>query len=188
MFSRLALCLVLATPLTAEARPQAYLLDAAQSSVQFEVAFGPDRITGSFPVTAADVTLDFENPSGSKVSAVLDAAAAEASFPFATQALRGPKVLDVREYPEISFQSSAMRFKGTTAEVEGLMTIRGVTHPEILKAELYRQKGTAPGDLDHLSVLLTGTVARSDFGATGWSDMVSDQISMKILVRIDRAD
>lgn len=169
------------------AAPVAYLLDRGNSQVGFEVMFGDDPITGTMPISAAEVSIDFERASNSSVSAVLDTARSRASFPFATQAMRGPKVLAADRFPTMTFQSRAMHFDGTVARVEGDLTIRGVTRPVELRAELYRQKGTEEGDRSKMSVLLTGAVNRSDFGATGWNDMVGDQIRLKILVRMNRA-
>ena len=67
----------------------------------------------------------------------------------------------------------------------GDLTIRGVTQPVTLRAELYRTKGSAAGDNSHLTVRLTGRVNRSAFGATGWSDMVGDEVRIIITARID---
>ncbi|MCB1338108.1 MAG: YceI family protein [Maritimibacter sp.] len=174
-------------PVGLQAAPVAYVLDQAQSQVGFEVMFGQDPITGTMPIAEAQVAIDFEQASNSSVSAVIDAARSQASFPFATQAMLGPKVLATDQFPTMTFRSRAMHFSGTTAEVEGDLTLRGVTRPVQLHAELYRQKGTEEGDRTKMSVLLTGAVKRSDFGATGWDDMVGDQIKLKILVRINQA-
>jgi polyisoprenoid-binding protein YceI len=39
-----------------------------------------------------------------------------------------------------------------------------------------------------MSVHLTGALNRSDFGATGWSDMVSDRVVIKVVARLDRVE
>ena len=44
-----------------------------------------------------------------RVAVTLDVSGAEASFPFATQARKGPKVLDAGSYPQIPFVSTAVR-------------------------------------------------------------------------------
>lgn len=177
--------LSLATP--AHAAPIRYTLDAARSSVRFETDFGQDRITGDMPVSAADLTLDFANVANCRVSVSLDTSGAEASFPFAAQALKGPKVLDAGSYPNISFISTSVKRNGDGARVNGNITIRGVTRPATLDATIYRQTGTQAGDLAHLTIHLVGRVHRSDFGATGWSDMVGDEVRIDILARIDQA-
>lgn len=175
------------TPVALGAAPIAYVLDPSQSQVGFEVMFGQDPITGTMPIADAQVAIDFEQAANSSVRAVIDAAHSQASFPFATQAMLGPKVLAADQFPTMTFESRAMHFSGTTAEVDGDLTLRGVTRPVRLHAELYRQKGTEEGDRTRMSVLLTGAVNRSEFGATGWNDMVGDQIQLKILVRINQA-
>lgn len=169
------------------AAPVAYRLDPARSTIGFEVDFGPDRITGRMPVAEADLALDLRRPADSRIRVELDPTQAEASFPFAAQALKGPRVLDARRFPRITFESTAVR--GSLAgggEVEGLLTIRGTTRPVVLTAELYRQDGTAADDLSRLTVVLRGTVSRSAFGADGWADMVGDAVRVVILARIEQ--
>lgn len=178
--------LALAGAGAAHAAPARYTLDAARSLVRFETSFGPDLITGDMPVRAADLTLDFANVANCRVFVRLDVTHARASFPFAAQAMKGPKVLDSARYPEILFQSTSVRREGDGARIAGNMTIKDVTRPVTLDAAFYRQKGTAPGDLSHLSIRLTGLVHRSDYGAIGWSDMVADEVRLDILARIDR--
>lgn len=170
----------------AHAAPAHYSLDAARSQVSFQTDFGQDLITGDMPVKAADLTLDFANVPNCRVAVRLDVAHANASFPFAAQAMKGPKVLDSADYPDILFQSTSVRKNGDGAVVSGDMTIRGVTRPVTLNATFYRQKGTEAGDLSHLSIRLTGEVYRSEYGAVGWSDMVGDEVRLDILARIDR--
>ncbi|MEC7760297.1 MAG: YceI family protein [Pseudomonadota bacterium] len=171
----------------AVAEPVRYALDAANSVVSYEVGIGQDKITGRMPIRAANVTLDFESNANSSVEVVLNGAGATASFPFAEQALKGPKVLATGQFPDLVFRSTAFRIGSTTAQVEGQVTIRGVTRPIRLDAQVYRQQGTDPGDLSKMSVHISGAVDRSDFSATGWSDMVSDRVVIQIVARLDRA-
>jgi polyisoprenoid-binding protein YceI len=177
------LCLI-ALPLTAQARPVAYILQTAASSVAFETDFGRERITGTFPLARADLTLDFENVANCTIDVTLDVTHAKASFPFAAQALRGPTVLDAGAHPEMHFVSTRIKAHGDGADVSGNITIRGVTRPVTLRAVIYQQKGSAAGDRSHLSVRLTGRVRRSEFGATGWADLVGDEVRIRIDARI----
>lgn len=170
------------------AKPVPYVLEPAESVVGFETDFGPDLITGAMPVKSADLVIDFDRVENCRIAVALDVAGAQASFPFAAQAMKGPKVLDAGAFPEMSFRSTSVRTEGDAARVEGELTIRGVTRPVVLKAEIYRQKGTVAGDLRQLTVRLTGAVQRSDYGATGWSDMVGDEVRLVILARIAQSE
>lgn len=171
----------------AAAATVAYKLDPGASTVAFETDFGPDLITGSIPLEQADVRLDFDNLTNCTLAVALDVTGAQASFPFAAQALKGPKVLDARDHPRMTFESTLVKRAGEAADVTGNLTIRGVTRPVTLRAQLFRPQGSGEDDLGHLTVKLTGKVNRSDFGATGWSDMVGDQVRIIITARIDAA-
>ncbi|MFM7443922.1 MAG: YceI family protein, partial [Tabrizicola sp.] len=133
----------------------AYKMDAANSTVAFETDFGPDKITGSIPLEKADLRLDFDNVKNCSVEVALDVTGAQASFPFAAQALKGPKVLAAKDHPRMTFESTSVRGAGEAAEVTGNLTIRGVTRKVTLTAQLFRPKGSAATDLDHLTVKLT---------------------------------
>ena len=169
------------------AKPTPYLLDAAASVVGFETDFGAEKIRGQFPILSADIAIDFTDMTRTTVAVALNAAGAQASFPFAAEAMKGPKNLNTAEFPTIIFTSSRVTSKGDTAAVEGAITIRGVTRPLTMQAQLYQVAGEAKGDYTHLTIALSSAVNRSDFGATGWSDMVGDQVRIHILARIDRA-
>lgn len=184
----LATATIMALATQSLAAPASYALQPDKSSVGFETDFGPDKITGRMPVSRADLTLDFDAVSNSTVAVTLDVRNANASFPFAAQAMKGPKVLDAQSFPEISFTSTKVRRTGEGALVDGNITIRGVTRPITLSARIFRQQDTEAGDLSRLTLRLTGKVNRSDFGAVGWNDMVGDEVRLDILARIARVN
>lgn len=172
----------------AAAAPATYMLEPDISTVGFETDFGEDHITGQMPILTADLTLDFDRISNCKVAVSLDASRAEASFPFAAQAMKSSKVLDTGNHPKISFESTSVKAVEQGAKVSGWLSIRGVRQPMVLDAQIYRQKGTEAGDLRHLTIRLTGTVLRSTYGATGWADLVGDEVRLDIRARIVRVD
>lgn len=168
------------------AAPAHYSLQPEGTVVGFSTDFGQDKITGHIPLTSANLQLDFDTPSNSTIDVVLNVGGADASFPFAAQALKGPKVLDSAEFPQISFTSGKIHAEGEGARVEGQITIRGVTRPVVLFAQFWQQSGQAAGDFRLLKIRLNGSVKRSDFGAVGWADMVGDEVRLDILALIER--
>ncbi len=170
----------------ATAAPREYSLDAQQSLVAFAWDFGRNEIRGKMPVARADLTLDFASVANSRVDVAVDVTRAVAGFPFASQAMKGPRILDAKRFPLITFASTRIRRNGSGALIEGNITVRGVTRPITLAAQLYRQRGTDPSDLSRLAVFLTGALNRSDFGATGWSDLAGDQVRLRILAYIEQ--
>jgi len=188
-YPRLTACLALAgllATLPASAAPIAYALDPEGSKVGFEVTFNAGIIRGTMPVAAAAVTLDFDSAAASHAAVSVTAAKARTSIPFATQAMKSEGVLNTAAYPEITFDSTGFRRAGDAAEVTGNLTIRGVTRPVTLVARVFRPQGTDAGYRDRLAVQMTATVRRSDFGATGFADMVGDEVTLKILARLVR--
>ncbi|MHA7849227.1 YceI family protein [Roseovarius sp.] len=185
ILGQLALCAI-ALPGAGHSAPQRYRLDTARSTVAFTYRIGDAVNTGQMPVKSADMRLDLDNVPASRVDVVLDAGQARAGFFLATQALRDANVLDTDTHPEIRFRSTRITGDLSGATITGDLTVRGITRAVTLDAGLYRQRGTQPGDRDNLTVLLTGSVSRSAFGATGYAGLVGDTIGIRIVARITK--
>jgi len=181
----IALC-TFALPRAGHPAPQRYRLDAARSTVAFSYMIGDTVMTGQMPVKSAEMALDLDTVPDSRVDVVLDAARARAGVFLATQALRDTSVLDTATHPEIRFRSTRIVGDLSGATITGDLTVRGITRAVTLDAGLYRQRGTPPGDRDNLTVLLTGNVSRSAFGATGYARLVGDTIGIRIVARITK--
>ncbi|MGV6812324.1 MAG: YceI family protein [Brevirhabdus sp.] len=183
----LALTFALVAALPVWAAPARYVLDADRSSVRFfwDVNGAPSR--GAMDVAAADLVLDLRQVSRSRVTVEIDVGSATARLPFAQQAIRGPEILHAARHPRARFESTSVRREGDGARIDGLLTLRGVTRPVTLRADIYRQQGSQPGDLSALTIRLTGAISRAEFGATGFARLVGDTVRLDILARIERA-
>lgn len=180
----LLLAILTILPGAGNARALRYMLDPDQSVVGFEVSMGQSPLKGWMPVSDATVTLDFDKAASSRVAVTLSPAGAEMGLPFATEAMKSPEVLDTRQYPEIRFESTKVTAEGDGARIDGRITIRGATRPITLRARIFRPKGSAAGSRETLTIRLTGTISRKDFGATGFSDMVDDRVMLDIKAHI----
>lgn len=177
-----------ALPGAARAAPEAYRLDTARSQVAFYYSLQGATMTGTMPVADARLNLDLDSIGASDVEVELDARGAQAGAFFATEAMRGPSVLDTARHPRIIFRATSISGSLQGATMIGNLTLRGITRPVRLSAQLGRAPGTAPTQRDDLIVLLEGRLSRSAFGATGFSGMVGDMISIRISARVLRAD
>lgn len=182
----LALILLLALPAPLRAAPEHYDLTADASRVAFTAAMGAQVVTGRFPILGADITLDFVDLTRCKIRVTLGIAGASADVPLAADAMKSGSVLDARHFPEAVFTSTGVSGTAAAAQVTGLLTLRGIARPLTLQAEVMRQRGTLAGDLSRMTVHLTGQIRRSDYGATGWADVVGDVVRLDILARITR--
>ncbi|MEM1363707.1 MAG: YceI family protein [Pseudomonadota bacterium] len=182
------LALFLFTSLPSFAEPQRYRLDPAASKVEFTYTLSGTPATGTMPISQADLILDFGQVSRSSANVTLNAAGTKTGVVFVTQALKSGDVLDTDQHPQISFVSRSMSGSVNGAQITGDLTMKGVTKPLTMDAKIYRRAGTESGDLSQLTVHLTGTLDRREFGADGYSDLVSPDVELFIIARLDRVD
>jgi polyisoprenoid-binding protein YceI len=169
-----------------QAAPIDYDLNPKSSKVGFTYFFDSQGVNGVLPITGAELTLDFVNVGQSKISVDLNAAGVKAGLPFATQALRGPKMLDARNNPVVRFVSSRIKGSVNKATVTGKLTMAGVTRDVTLDAGIFRTAGSTEGDLSKITVILKGSVSRFDFGMDGFPDPVEDEIKINIRAVVER--
>jgi polyisoprenoid-binding protein YceI len=100
--------------------------------------------------------------------------------------LRSPDFFEVAEHPELRFESTEIRpLDEDTFEIEGDLTIRGVTNPIVLEAELGGSE-TDPWGHERIALEVTGKLDRSDWGMTfnqvlGSGNMlVSDRVKLQL--------
>jgi polyisoprenoid-binding protein YceI len=194
MFTRRAfLACLAATASPALARAQQYRLDAQSSRVGFTYRLSGALQQGEMPITRAELDIDPQNLAASTARVTVNAAGARTAFFFATDALKSAQVLDTERFPDITFVSTAVELAPSGrlsdgAALIGDLTLRGITRPVRLKADLFRAPGSAPDDLSLLTIRLRGTLSRAAFGATGFADLVADEVSLDITAVIRAVD
>ncbi|MBE1283965.1 MAG: YceI family protein [Rhodobacteraceae bacterium] len=175
----------LGQPAALHAAPLRYVLQNADNSVGFAFTLSGIRQRGTMPVKSAEIEIDPANLARTRVTVVMDVARARTGLAFATQAMLGPEVLDAARFPTIRFRSTTVTLGrdqrlSNGAQLAGDLTLRDVTLPIRLRAALYRPPGSAPDALEQLSVHLSGVIRRSEFGATGYADLVADAVELDI--------
>ena len=186
LFLATILAIVIAPPAVAAPIPYAY--DPEGSAVTAEVDYGPVVVRARLPVAEADLAIDFEKVANSRFAVTLRADRARSNISFAARAIMGESVLDAADHPEIRFESTRVASAGQgRVAVTGRATIRGVTREVTLDAVLYRPPGSDPGARDDLTVLITGTISRAAFGASGHAGSVGDTVRLRILLHVRRA-
>ncbi|WP_338469248.1 YceI family protein [Roseobacter fucihabitans] len=181
------------TSLTGQAQAGAtpYDLVAEKSRIAFNFKVSGSPQTGTVPVRTADIRVDIANLSASSADVTTDIRRAKAGVLFVTQALLSPSVLDAQNHPIVRFQSTKILLGSAGrisegARIEGKLTLRGTTLPLVLNAQLTRPAGTAADDLSVLNINLTGALSRIRFGATGYPNLVEDQVDLDIFAEIRR--
>ena len=177
---------LLSVPLVALAAPQRYDVDLDRSRVSFDYQMGEQTSRGYFPMQAGDVVLNLANVAQSRVEVVLSTAGVRAGDLFATAAMKSRDVLDADRFPTARFVSQTVAKRPEGALVTGALTLRGVTRAAAVDVRILRHPD-APADNSELILEISGQLRRSDFGATGYADMVGDLITLRFYVWLSRA-
>lgn len=177
----------------AYARPTRYELDRQNSSVGFSFKLSGAAQHGTMPVKSADIMIDPQDLAASSVDVTVDVTRAKTGLIFVTQAMTGAEVLYAERYPVIRFTSTRVQLGASGrisdgAQIHGQLKVRDVVQPVVLKAEIYRQRGSATADLSQLSVRLSGQISRDTFGASGYKDLVADTVALDIRATVKQVE
>ncbi len=148
------------TASTIAAAPGTWRLDTAHSSVAFDVPYLAGRFKGQFREFEGrlDATAEGASLSGSAKVASIDvkddALAAH---------LQSPDFFDGERHPELRFAAHRIALDGETVEVDGEVTIKGVTR-HVKAAGTASAPLTDPHGNERVGLTLTTTVDRTDFG------------------------
>ena len=159
------------TVAAAAVAPGTFVIDAAHSQVGFKVRhLGISTVSGQFSKFAGTFAFDSTNPTASRVDVTIDAASVDTHIDRRDADLRSENFFWAEKYPTITFMSRTInRIAPTKFRVLGDLTIRGVTKPVVLDAELggilRLQNGTSVAALS-----ATTTINRFDYGLT-WNRM-----------------
>jgi polyisoprenoid-binding protein YceI len=114
-----------------------WTLDPAHSQIEFAVKhMMVTTVRGQFRKFSVDVDFDEENPERSSVSAHIDASSIETGMEARDAHLRSAEFFDSEAFPELSFRSTNVAASGDGYRIDGDLTIKGVTRPVTLEAEI----------------------------------------------------
>jgi polyisoprenoid-binding protein YceI len=134
-----------------------WTLDPVHSSVGFSVKHMlVANFRGGFGTF--DVTLD-----GDGLRGTVDVSTVDVSEPNLNGHLLAPDFFDVERYPQISFRSTAIRLDGETLDIDGELTIKGVTEPVTISGTLSGPV-TGPDGSQRIGLELDTVVDRTTFG------------------------
>jgi polyisoprenoid-binding protein YceI len=181
-----------ATPATAAATATGlpagqWKVDPVHSSVEFQVKhLGIATVKGQFNEFEGTVEV---GPDGeARAYGTVQTASVDTREPQRDAHLRSADFFEVESYPTIEFRSTAIRPAGEDElEVDGELTIHGVTNEITLRAELEGTE-TDPGGNARVGLSASAQINRSDYGmkfnaALGSGNVVvSDKV--KILVNV----
>ncbi|HJR53967.1 MAG TPA: YceI family protein [Gemmatimonadota bacterium] len=167
-----------------------YEVDPAHTQVLFKVRhMGISTVTGRFNRFAATFAYDPADPAASWLTATIDAASIDTENERRDNHLRSADFFAADSYPTLTFQSTRVGPAGEgRLEVQGNLSIRGVTRPVVLDVAL---EGATVGQGGRPMTGWTAetTIDRTEYGlrwnrlteAGGW--VVADEV--RILLEVE---
>ena len=141
-------------------------IDASHSSIEFRVKhLGIATVKGQFRDFGGALVVG-DTPEATSVTGTIDAASVDTREADRDAHLRSADFFDAEHHPRVTFTSTAFRpIDNETFEIDGDLTVRGVTKPVRLTGEV--QGGEVdPWGNERVALELTGQISRGDFGMT----------------------
>jgi polyisoprenoid-binding protein YceI len=166
----------------------AYTVDGGHTQVVFAWDhMGFTNNAGTIAEPTGTLTLDKANPANSKVSITFPIANLRTGVAKLDEHLMKPDFFDAAKFPTATFVSTSVKPTGATgADITGNLTIKGVTKPVTLDAELYGAGVQPMSKKENVGFVATATIKRSDFGMGYGVPMVGDAIELKIIAAFQK--
>ena len=167
-----------------------YELDENHAYLTFSYShMGLSRPVIHFSEFDGRLQLNGRDMSKSEVTIAIDASSVDTGVPELNESLRGDDYFAVAEHPEIIFRSTGFEsLSETTGVLRGELTVAGTTKPAELNVRINDAAMNRQTRKEMIGFSATGTVRRSDFGLTAFSEYVGDELSLDIQVEFVRAD
>ena len=155
-----------------------YTADRVHSSVAFQVEY---MGIGAFGGTVTDFDATFENGSLSGSARIQSLETKDENL---HAHLMSPEFFDAERHPVVSFSTEHAKLDGPNVELEGEITIKGVTRPTTLTGTIVGPKNDPYGN-ERYGLKLETTVDRTAFGITWNNDMpngtkaLADEVTLK---------
>ncbi len=168
-----------------------YAIDPAHSRAEFRVRhLGISTVTGRFGDVSGTLTVG-DDLGSLDATATIDASTIDTGNEQRDGHLQSPDFFDVAQYPEITFQSTAVRPAADGGFVlVGDLTMHGVTRPVELEAEYIG--ASSMGDTQKVGFSARGEITRQDWGLT-WAQtneageaLVGDEVELIIEIEADQ--
>jgi polyisoprenoid-binding protein YceI len=170
----------------AAALPLTYGITPNSTDISFVVdILGVATAEGAFKRFSGSLVLDIDHPELSTVSVRIDSKSAAMGWEPAQSMVTGESYLDGEHFPEIQFSSRTVTLTGKDkVRLEGVLTLRGVSHWESFDAELLDRQQDGERGADLADFAAVGTVHRSDYLMVADRAILDDRVTFTIRTRL----
>lgn len=159
-----------------------YKVDPSHTAILFKINhLGFSETVARFNTMEGEYSYDEKNPSASKISVTIDADSLDSNHEARDKHIKSPDFLDTKQYPEITFTSTAYNGSATEGVLTGDLTLHGVTKKvdlDIVKIG----EGQDPWGNYRSGFNGTVTIKRSDFGVDQMLGGIGDEIKVELFI------
>ena len=156
-------------------------LDPVHSSVGFEIAYLGGTFKGQFRDVAATLTVAGTE---TKLFGTAQVASVDVKDENLAAHLQAPDFFDAERHPELGFVADDIAVEGSTVDVDGEITIKGVTRPTRISGSIGGPITDGYGH-ERIGLKLSATVDRTDFGISWNMPLPSGEPALANDVAID---
>jgi len=167
-----------------QAQAVTYRIDPVHSFIIFRVKhLNTGFAYGRFNTFSGTIVVDERNPANSSIELEIDANSVDTGNSQRDDHLRSPDFFSARQFPKITFKSTRVRkINDTTVEVQGDLTMRGVTRPITARAT-FTGKGRNQRGQEIIGFETTFTIRRSQFNINyGLNGGLADEVRVTFAV------
>ena len=164
-----------------------YTADPNHTQVLFTYThFGLTHNMGLASGANGTLTLDPKDPGAAKLSIDVPISSIHTTIAPLDQEFQGPMFFDAAKFPNAHFESTKVTASGTSAKIEGNLTIHGVTKPAEIDATLIAVGSNPMSKKETIAFSGKATINRSDFGLGVFTPMVSAEVELKITAAFEK--
>jgi polyisoprenoid-binding protein YceI len=165
------------------ASSEIYDIDPEHTAAALEYRhWGLSRQRGQFNKTSGTIEFNPESESA-RIQIEIDVNSVTAGTEAFNEMLRSPDFFDAANHPRIFFKSSQAHFdKDRLTEIEGELTIKGISKPVALKLGHFHCRFMPVYGTRACGANASANILRSDFNLGRFTPFVGDQIDLHIAV------
>lgn len=154
-----------------------YVVDPVHSSISFMIEHqGISKIHGRFNDFSGKFTIDRDDPSKSSFALSVKVESVDTNNAKRDEHLRAPDYFNVKQFPEMTFQSTKVRPIDGGYEVTGDLSLHGVTKSITLVLKGGGKEVEFPKGMHRIGVETSPTINRVDFGMRSEEPGLGDEV------------
>lgn len=148
--------------------------------------FGLTHNMGLLSGGTGTLSLDPKAPNSAKVSIDVPIKTIHTTIDALDKELVGPMFFDADKFPTAHFESTKVTASGTSATVDGNLTIHGVTKPVTINATFLAVGANPMSKKETVAFSGKATINRSEFGVAQFVPMVADKVDLTITAAFEK--